>query len=173
MKNHLFSAVLAALLLAPAAFASDEDLKLPGEKWLAQFDKYICAAFGPAVERPEGFEELGVEFLQMTTDSTLDNGLLKATFEEDGVQCRYSALLFADNAASTIRLVESKAFAPTSTTKCEVGRERIDQALEMNDYLYYGHPHNLAIMAPIVGAGHVCGPNAKLIGINFVVKGRI
>ena len=35
-------------LVASASFAALQDLSLPGEKWVATFDKYICAAFGEA-----------------------------------------------------------------------------------------------------------------------------
>ncbi len=40
---------------------------------VAKFDKYVCAAFGPAVARPEALEKIAVNFESLTTDSTLDN----------------------------------------------------------------------------------------------------
>ncbi len=171
--NKLIVSLLATALLATSALASDEDLTLPGERWLATFDKYICAAFGPEAEQPEGYASLNVKFEQLTTDHSLDNGLIKATFEENGVLCRYSALVLADNAAATIKLVESKAYAPSKQANCADGRAVVDQTLEDNSYLYYGHPHNLAIMVPVSGAANVCGSDATAVGVNFVVKGRI
>lgn len=165
--------LLAAMALFPAAFAAanEGDLVLPGERWIAKFDKYVCAAFGAAVARPAAFEEFNVNFEQITTDRTLDNILLKASFEENGVYCRYNAFLFADNAEQTVRFVESKAYAPNGGSDCAGGKALLDTALQFNKYLYYGHPHNAAIMVSVPGAEAVCGQN--LIGVNFVVKGRV
>lgn len=161
--------VLTALSLS--AFAQDGDLVLQGEKWIAKFNGYKCAAFGANVAAPAAFEKLNVAFETMTSDSTLDNGLVKATFTEEGVNCRYSAIIFADNAASTIRLVQSKSYSPEQKSECAEGKRVLDAALESLDYLYWGHPHNLTMMVPAEGAEAVCGNG--LIGINFVVSGRI
>lgn len=169
MKKFVLMAAL-ALLTAAFAGANEGDLVLPGERWLGKFDKYICAAFGAAVERPAAFEAFNVNFEQVTTDYSLDNVLLKASFEENGVYCRYSALLFADNAAFTIQLVESKAYAPAGGS-CENGKALLDTALTFNEYLYYGHPHNAAIMVSVPGATEVCGQDR--VGVNFVLKGRL
>jgi len=170
MKKLVFLAVM-ALFPATFAAANEGDLVLPGERWIAKFDKYVCAAFGAAVARPAAFEDFNVNFEQITTDYTLDNVLLKASFEENGVYCRYSAFLFADNAKHTVQLVESKAYAPNGGSDCAAGKALLDKALDFNDYLYYGHPHNAAIMVSVPGAEAVCGQN--LIGVNFVVKGRV
>lgn len=163
------TAVLATLSLS--AFANEGDLVLQGEKWAAKFTGYKCAAFGADVAAPSAFEKLNLQFERMTTDSTLDNGLVKATFSENGVACRYNAIIFADNAASTIRLVESKAYSPSKASDCAEGKRTIDAALESLNYLYWGHPHNLTMMVPVEGAEAVCGSN--VIGVNFVVSGRI
>lgn len=164
--------VATVVMSMSSAFAAEGDLVLPGAKWIAKFNKYVCAAFGPEATQPAGHSDLKVKFEQITTDSTLDNGLITASFKVEGKTCRYSALLLADNAAATIRLVESKAFAPEGDVDCSAGKAELDASLESNDYLYYGHPHNLAIMAPVTGAEKVCG-GQKLIGVNFVVSGRI
>lgn len=169
MKNFFAFALLIAVSLNTA---SAQDLSIPNPKWVATFNKYICAAFGPAVAAPSAFHYYNVKFETVTTDSTLDNGLLKATFVEDGRACRYSAILFADNAASTIRLVQSKAWAPARNSYCVRGKAVIDAALEYNNYLYYGHPHNLAFMVPVQGVEAVCA-GAQVMGVNFVVTGRI
>lgn len=162
---------LLVLSFASTFAHADTDLQLPGELWYAGFDKYVCQAFGQEVSRPEPFESMNVIFESITTDKTLDNGLIKATYTEGDATCRYSAIVFADNALATVKLVESKAYATVGTSTCEVGQKVIDDALAANDYLYYGHPHNLAIMSPVSGAKDVCG--AGVIGINFVVKGMI
>ncbi len=163
---------LLALISMSSAFAQDSDLTIPNQKWVATFNKYICAASGPAVTAPSAFSQYQVSFDKITTDSTLDNGLLKATFVEDGQTCRYSAIVFADNAAFTLRLVESRAYAPTKRSHCAAGKAVLDAAFESNNYLYYGHPHNLGIMVPVAGVEAVC-PGAAVMGVNFVVTGRI
>ncbi len=170
-------ALFSLLSITPLANAST-DLVLPGEKWVAKFDKFICAAFGPAVQRPEALEKINLSFEKVTTDSTLDNALIRATFEENGVTCRYNAILFADNAAQTSTLVQSIAYVPggdaTTYRACLEGKALLDGAFEAtNPYLYYGHPHNLAFMMPGVGAEGVCGAGQAAIGANFVVTGRI
>ena len=167
--NKLF----ALCLLAVASTAQAEtDLTLPGEKWIAQFNKYICSETGPAVAAPAALTERNVVFEQITTDQTLDNVLLKATFVEAGVSCRYNAILFADNAARQSRLVESKAYAPAADGTCNDGKALLDRALASTDYLYYGHPHNVALLLPDVGGEAVC-EGAETVGVNFIVRGRV
>lgn len=153
------------------AMAHENDLVLPGAKWIATFKNYLCTAFGTATDRPSALEQYQVAFETVVTDSTLDNGLIKASFVENGTACRYNAILLADNAAATLRLVNSISFATSGSGDCLAGKTVLDAALESNDYLYWGHPHNLSIMAPVAGAREIC--NADLVGINFVVTGRI
>lgn len=169
--------VLSLISLLPG-LAQAGDLVLPGEKWLATFDKYICAAFSPAVSRPSALDAFDVKFEQVTTDSTLDNALLKASFVEQGVECRYNAILFADNAAQTFSFVQSIAYAPSITNGsaykvCNAGKAMLDAAFQAGPYLYYGHPHNVAFMLPGVGAEQICGNGSEAIGANFVVKGIV
>lgn len=156
-----------------SAFAQESDMVLPGAKWQAKFTKYICAAFGPEVTAPKEYADLNVKWESMVTDSTLDNGLIKASFEVEGKTCRYNAIILADNAASTLRLVNSKAYSNETDVNCADGKALLDAGFEANDYLYYGHPHNLAIMVPMAGAEAVCGAGAKFIGVNFINAGRI
>lgn len=170
--------VLVSMMLMLPGVSQAGDLTLPGEKWLATFDKFICAAFEGAVDRPAVLEQLSVNFEQITTDSTLDNVLLKATFEENGKACRYNAILFADNNAQVYELVQSIAYDPAaengaSYRDCTAGKETLDTALAGNKYLYYGHPHNAALMMTGVGAEAVCGSGAEAIGANFVVRGIV
>lgn len=170
--NKFFSFLFLVSLSVNSAFAQDGDLVLAGEKWIASFKNYVCVAFGPSVEAPSAFKDMNVVFEKITTDSTLDNGLIKATFEVNGKTCRYNAFVLADNDASTLKLVESKAYAPNKDADCSAGKEVLDAAFKADDYLYYGHPHNLAIMAPVAGASDIC-PGSSLVGINFVVSGRV
>jgi hypothetical protein len=172
MKKMILASLLA--LLSVSSFAAEGDLVLPGARWYGNFKNYICAAFGPSVAQPSTHSDFKVTFEKITTDYTLDNGLITATFEEDGALCRYSALVFADNDASTIILVNSKAFAPAGDSNCAEGKAVLDSNFEtLNPYLYYGHPHNLAIMAPIAGAETICGAGATAVGVNFVMGGLI
>src|SRR3989344_910842 len=169
MKN-LFMALLVTMT-ATSAIANEGDLVLNGEKWIASFKNYNCVAFGAEVARPAGHEKFQVSFEKITTVSTLDNGLLKATFVEDGKSCRYNAFVFADNAAATMRLVESKAYAVNGDSDCAEGKALLDSNFESNNYLYWGHPHNLTVLIPVEGAEAVCGNG--FVGVNFVVSGRV
>lgn len=171
MKQTLVLPILS--VLAGTAFAGEGDLTLPGEKWIATFNHYVCSETTPAAVRPAALDALDVQFERITTDASLDNVLLKATFTEDGKTCRYNAILFADNAARTVRLVESKAYASAGDEDCADGRALLDEKLQGTDYLYYGHPHNVAIMLPVDDAAALCGEGAEAVGVNFVVSGRV
>lgn len=170
MKKLIIASLVS--LFSASVFAQNADLTLPGAKWQAKFNGYICDTSGTKVSAPSAFTNFDVQFIDIVTDSTLDNGLIKATFTEDGKTCRYSAIVFADNAASTMRLVESKAYASIDNTDCPAGKAVLDAALESNNYLYYGRPHNLGIMASVEGAADLC-PGSDLVGINFVVSGKL
>lgn len=167
-----FLALIAVSLISTSSFAHEGDLVLPGEKWAATFTGYVCSTTEKATEAPAAFTKYNVAFERMTSDSTLDNGLIKATFVENGKACRYSAIILADNAASTSRLVESKAFSTEDNSECAEGKAIIDAAFESNTYLYYGKPHNIAFMAPLEGAETSC-PGSSMVGVNFVVSGRV
>lgn len=172
IMKTLFAFSFIALLSLTNAFAQDGDLVLAAEKWQAKFTDYKCVEAGPSVSAPSAFAKINLVMEKMTTDSTLDNGLIKASFKNNGVECRYSAIVLADNDLKTIKLVNSKAFAPAKNGSCDEGKAVIDAALADNVYLYYGHPHNLAIMVPVVGADSVC-QGATHVALNFVVAGRI
>jgi len=175
MKRLLLASVLC---LAPAAFAAaPADLILPGERWIAASDKYVCSEDGVAVTQPPALQSIQAVFEQMTTDFTLDNALIKATFQENGKTCRYNAILFADNALRTAQLVQSIAFNPSGDAAayrdCSSGKAVLDAAFKSVNYLYYGHPHSLAFMLPGVGAETVCGEGAEAVGVNFKLQGKI
>ncbi len=171
MKNKLLVLGLSAFTMINV---SANDLSIPGEKWVGKFTGYVCGLTASKVPAPKTYRDLNVNFETVVTDSTLDNGVLKATFEVNGNVCRYSAIMLADNTNSTIKMIESKAYALDGVTDCSIGKEILDeQLLPENAYLYYGHPHNMAIMVESPEAQEYCGEKATHFGINFVVAGRI
>ncbi len=177
-KSSTFSRILATACLGLASLAStaqaaEGDLVLPGAKWWAGFESYVCSPEQTGVSTPAFLADLNVKFDRIVTDSTLDNVLLTANFAEGESDCRYSAILFADNAAKTIRLVESKAFAATGDATCQAGKEVLDSKVSATNYLYYGHPHRAAIMMATPDAEALCGAGATAVGPAFVVKGKI
>lgn len=167
------SALFLMAMLSTSTFSVEGDLVLEGERWIAKSSGYICQAYGENVNSPLSHADMNVQFEAVTTDYSLDNGLVKATFMENGQKCRYSALMFADNDAATIRLVQSKAFSPSSNEGCQNGREQLDAHLADNNYLYWGHPHHLTIMLPVESAESLCGQGATHVGLDFTVSGRI
>lgn len=165
---------LASLCLFAAIPAlATQDLELPGQRWLAKNTGFVCATPTKAAEAPSAFSELQVSFKTLTTDYSLDNALVKAEFVEDGSLCSYSALMFADNAAYTIKLVQSNAFAPDQKGSCEKGKALLDEALAFNEYLYWGHPHHVTLMIKDKEAAAACGLSSDKVGIDFVLAGRI
>ncbi|MFG1501323.1 hypothetical protein ABMA70_14035 [Halobacteriovorax sp. XZX-3] len=171
MKKSL----IALLSLLSVSAIANTDLVLEGERWLAQHKGYVCAAFTDYTNAPASHNNMNVKFEKLSTDYTLDNILIKATFENvDGIECSYSSILFADNAASTIDLVDSRAFSKVdASADCSEGKAVLDAQLANNDYLYWGHPHHATIMVPATGAAEVCGEGATHIGIDFMVYKRL
>lgn len=163
--------LVAALALMSLTSFANEDLSLPGAKWVAKYTDYVCDSYENVVYQPSAHSSMNLIWGNLVTDSTLDNGLVKATFTtRNGNLCKYSAILLADNALKTIRLVESKAFAVASSAiSCDEGKDVVDALLENNTYLYAGKPHNVTIMVPFAGA---CKGKGQ-IGVNFRVAGRI
>ena len=152
---------------------ANQDLQLPGERWLSTHTGYLCGAFTEVVTSPQSHSGLNIQFEKLSTDRSLDNALITATFTEDNTQCRYSAILLADNAAGTVGLVESKAYSLSGQSDCLVGQELIDNQLIANDYLYWGHPHHVTIMVEDSSAATICGEGSTHIGIDFTVSGII
>lgn len=167
--------VLVSLLMTLAfsnAFAADSDLTLPGERWLAEFTAYVCEDGNTKTASvPADFAAYNVQLGRTTTDMSLDNLLVKGTFEQDGVTCNYSALLFADNAKWTAQLVDSKAYAAAGGSDCAQGKAFLDGALKFNTYKYlHGRA---AIYVPATDAAAQCGGTATTIGLHFQVRGKI
>jgi hypothetical protein len=143
-------------------------------KVFADTDLSIGQAFSAPVEAPASFKNLNLNFEKVVTDFTLDNGVLTATFDVNGSVCRYSAVLLADNENAKIKLVQSKAYALNNDVDCTNAKDLLDGLLiPNNDYLYYGHPHNIAIMVESSEAKDICGESATRFGINFVVSGKV
>lgn len=162
---------LSSVLNLSFALGHEGDLVLEGERWISKFNGYVCDESGESVATPSSFTELNVTFEKLTTDRSLDNVLIKGSFKQDGAVCRYSALLFADNDIKTFSFVESRAFAVAGASDCSFGKRILDDSFQFGDYLYYGHPHNVALMASVRGALNVCGGDT--VGVNFVVSGRV
>ena len=148
------------------------DLVLEGERWLGKANGYVCQDKTTVIARPASLEAFNVVFEGASTDFSLDNGLLKATFEEAGVACRYSAFIDADNTAFTLALKESRAYAVDGVGSCEGGKALLDGILASNDYLYYGHPHHLGVVVVDAEAALACGEGATGYAIDFVLSGR-
>lgn len=170
LKNVLFMSVLS---LSTNVFA-ETDLTIEAPRWQGKFAGIICQAFSQPVEAPASFKNLNLNFEKVVTDYTLDNGVISASFEVGGATCRYSAIMLADNENAKIKLIQSKAYAVNNDADCANGKDLLDQLLiSNNDYLYYGHPHNMAIMVESAEAKTICGESATRFGINFVVSGKV
>jgi phosphate-selective porin len=171
MKKMILTTTLAILSLT-SAFANDGDLTMPGERWDSKFTAFVCGDGNtPAQVAPSDFTAYNVQLGHMTTDFSLDNYLLKATFVENNIACNYSAIMLADNAAWTIKLVQSKAFSVNGESDCVNGKAILDSALADNKYAYlHGRA---AIWAPVTGAEASCGVGASSVGLHFQVVGKL
>ncbi len=170
MKKAFFAALVAMTALT-SAFANNTDLVLENERWFGKFTSYVCDDGNTqALEVPAELADYNVAFNHIGTDYSLDNFVLKATFEENGTKCNYSAFLTADNAAWTIALSESRAFATEGTGTCGAGQAIIDEVLAFNNYKYlHGRA---AIFFPFSNANAACLDGSGKIGIHFQVLGR-
>ena len=159
-----------ALSAVSSAFANT-DLALENERWYGKFTAYVCNDGNTqAAEVPAEFAGYNVEFGHIGTDYSLDNFIMKATFTENGTECSYSAFLTADNAAWTIALTESRAFAVNGNGTCEEGKAVIDQVLTFNNYKYlHGRA---AIYSTFSNADVACADGSGKIGLHFQVLGR-
>ncbi len=162
-------ALLTLSFMSVFAQAQEQDLELAGERWVAGHKGYLCEAFGDYVSVPTSHSKMNFTVERLSTDRTLDNVLIVATFEEEGVTCRYSSLLFADNDKGTVELLQSKAYSPTLESNCLVGKQILDEQLQFNDYLYWGHPHHVTIMIPENSANSICNNGTGLIGVDFTL----
>ena len=168
LLKFLFLSIVLNLSLA---IGHEGDLVLDGEEWISTFKGYVCDDSGESVVVPSSFNELNVKFETLSADASLNNVLIKGTFKEDGAVCRYSAFLFADNDINTFSFIESKAFAVTGSSDCFFGKMVLDDSFQFGDYLYFGNPQNMALMASVRGALSICGGDT--VGVNFVVSGNV
>ncbi len=172
MKSILIASTLAVLSLT-TAFASEGDLTLPDARWAGKFTAYVCDQAGnvKAENAPTAFAEKNIVLGLLYTDYSLDNVLMKASFTENGVVCNYSALLLADNAAWTVALVDSRAYAPAGGSDCTEGKAVLDAALKFNKYAYlHGR---VAIFSAIAGSEVSCGAGATQVGLHFQATGKL
>ena len=170
----LRSVILSVLSFGTLNAAASDDLKLPGERWLTAGAGYVCENNKEiSISTPDAFADINLKFDKLSTDYSLDNVLLTATFDENGEQCRYSAILFADNAARTIRLVESKSYGVESGIDCVMGQSLLDHALEPeNDYLYWrGSAKHVTILIDTAETTDLCTEHSR-VGLDFIFKGR-
>ncbi len=159
--------MILALVALMAVTVNASDLQLDGERWLSKFDAFVCDdGFVAATEEPAELTAHKVEFTKLSTDYSLDNVLITATFEENGVKCSYSSLLAANNTAWTVDLVESRALPEAD---CTEGKAALDTILAANDYKYL---HGAAaIFFEFSNSEAACG--SSKIGIRFRVSGRV
>lgn len=171
MKKIILASAFAALSLT-TAIANDGDLTMAGERWATKFTSFVCGDGNvQAASVPVDFAAYNVQLATMTTDYSLDNYLMKGSFQENNVTCSYSAILLADNAAKVIRLVESRALSTVDGSECAGGKAVLDSALADNKYVYlHGRA---AIWANVSGAEASCGANATTVGLHFQVIGKI
>ncbi len=170
MKKFVLFALTMASLQTLANTATD--LTLSGERWLAKFTAFVCEDGNTQTSTiPSEFAKRKIMFTRATTDYSLDNYLFKATFEENGNVCNYSALMLADNAAWTIKLVQSVAHSNGDESLCSDGANYLNNVLSFNNYKYlHGRA---AIYLPTEEAGQLCSPEQTNIGLHFQVMGKI
>jgi hypothetical protein len=160
--------LLTLALLAPQAqsYAAEGDLILPGARFLAHFDRFICNDFAEAgVGLPESLEGFGLEFDQLQVDGMTVAALLTANFEENGTACRYSALL-QRGSRSSLNLKESKAFSPAAETDCEAGKALIDALVTKMTFSVTKPINFIGLRVPAVNTT-ACGEGAKGVKIVF------
>lgn len=171
MKKIILTAAFALTAISSVFAAENTDLELENERWFGKFTAYVCNDGNTqASEAPSELADYQVEFGHIGTDYSLDNFIMKAVFVENGTKCSYSAFLTADNAAWTITLDQSKAFATEGSGTCSQGQALIDQVLAFNNYTYlHGRA---AIYSTFSNADVACADGSGKIGIHFQVLGR-
>ncbi|MAE72527.1 MAG: hypothetical protein CL675_00430 [Bdellovibrionaceae bacterium] len=170
MTNRIIAFAITTLL---TSLSLASDIVLEGERWKAEHSGYRCAAFAEDVAAPLSHQQFQVQFTSLTTDYSLDNILLKATFVEGEALCRYSVLLLADNTAQTTQFVQSKAYSENESSSCAAGKALLDSQLSSNTYLYWGHPHHATILFSDASAQDLCGEGMSEVGLDFILTGRI
>jgi hypothetical protein len=157
---------LALALIAPQAYAAEGDLVLPGARFLANFDRFICNDFAEeGVALPASLEGFGLKFDQLQVDGMTVAALITANFEENGQVCRYSGLL-QRGARSSLNLKESKAFSTGADITCESGKAVIDALVAKMTFSVTKPINYIGLRVPAVNA-EACGADAKGVKIVF------
>lgn len=158
--------LLALALFSSQAFAVEGDLVLPGARFLANFDRFICNDFAEeGVPLPSSLDGFGLKFDQLQVDGMTVAALITANFEENGQACRYSALL-QRGARSTLNRKESKAFSTRADITCEDGKAKIDAIVTKMTFSVTKPINFIGLRIPAVDTA-VCGGDAKGVKIVF------
>jgi hypothetical protein len=177
----LRSLVILSALMGATAFADAEigvqsgDLVLPGERWVTGFNGYTCDGGQTLTTVPAEYAASNVQFERFSTDRTLRNAITSATFTEDGVQCRYTALVKADLPTQTAQILESKAYAPNGGSECVSGKALIDGQLHGAHFTFNERvrPHHFTMQFAFIDAQNICGVGATAVGVDFILKRKI
>lgn len=163
--------IAALFMVLPVSQAFAQDLVLPGERWLAKFTSYVCEDGATEAKGiPAELAQKNVVFGKASTDFSLSNVLLMATFEENGATCSYSSILQGDKAAWTVTLVQSHAWSQEGTS-CAEGKAMLDKMLAFNDYKYlHGRA---AIYVNVADSEALCSAGSETVGIHLQVYGRV
>lgn len=158
------------VLMNASMLSASEDLTLNGERWIGVFTQYVCQDGNtPAAVDPSELESFNVQFGHIGSTFSLDEFLIKATFDENGEQCFYSVILEGDKTAWTVAYRESRAYS-NSGVSCEEGKAKLDRLLEFNRYVYFHG--RAALFFPSVDSATACNGGAD-VGIHFQVRGRV
>lgn len=156
------------------SFYAEATLELEGARWVARSSGYKCVEAGEEVDAPVIHEDMSLYFQGLWTDYSLDNVLIKAKYldEMSGSACNYRAILFADNAKKTIKLVKSESMTTRQEHgPCKDGKVFLDAQLANNNYLYWGDPDHVTIM--IESEEVICEEDNGSVGIDFTLIGKV
>jgi len=165
---------LAALTSLSSFAAPNEDLVLDGARWLAKANGFVCrTALDTLLPAPASLQSINLAFETMSTDFTLDNGLILGTFSEEGNTCRYSARVLADNSTNALTLVESRAFSSKGESLCAEGKATLDRALTATSYIFRERTKHLTVFLLNENAADMCGEGATEVGVDFVLTKKL
>jgi hypothetical protein len=171
MSTSKFLLIGLAAIGANAAAAQTGDLTLPGERYSAPFDRYICSSFDETgVAEPAAITANGVVFEKLTSDAGLDNFLLVLTYASGDATCRYSAIIQPTATRGIAARTESLAYSTSEGVDCSAGKDYLDAWTGSLPYAYFerrGQPVQVSLGLPLDGLESQCGEGATKIGIVF------